>query len=374
MKTGTVDLPLHYGNCPRWLFQRMVQLSRSISEIIVDEYGPEGFLKRLSDPYFFQSFGCAVGFDFHSSGITTTLCAALKEALRTSDLAKEIVFCGGKGKISRKTPEEIKTEAEKINIKDKKVEELVRASRLAAKVDNAALQDGFTLYHHSFVFTSRGSWAVIQQGMNQDWARRYHWLSYEELDFVREPHVAIACDIKVKPLNMIAYEAEEARKASVELAREKPSLIKKELKKIYKDQKKYQKTLDCFGSAFASFSMPYEHFPKIKNFKINLKALEKAYQEQPESYEELLLIQGLGPSTIRALALLSNLIYGSELSWRDPCKFAFAHGGKDGWPYPVNKKQYDKSITILKDAIDNAKIGKKEKLLALKRLSSLVQL
>jgi len=355
MLKGTTDLPLHYGTSPRWLFERMTKLAGAITEIIVNEYGKDKFLERLSEPYWFQSLACVLGFDWHSSGTTTVTMAALKEALQKSELAQEIIVVGGKGKTSRKTPEEIKKFGEILNINDKKISELIKVSKLAAKVDNAALQDGFQLYHHNLVFTDKGRWAIIQQGMNNEtsYARRYHWLSKQELNFVNEPHAAIASDVIVKPLNMVAKEAEETRKCSIDIVNERPLHLKQFLNK--------QTTL-------TSFSMPRVHFPRIK-LKINFKALEKAYEIQPQNYEELLLVEGIGHSTIRALALISNLIYGSQLSWRDPCKYAFAHGGKDGWPFPVNKKQYDKSIALLKDAIEQARIERKEKLDALKRLS-----
>ncbi|MCS7134423.1 MAG: DUF763 domain-containing protein [Candidatus Pacearchaeota archaeon] len=353
MLRGTTDLPLHYGSSPRWLFDRMKKLAKALTEILILEYGKKTFLERLSDPYWFQCFACSLGFDWHSSGTTTVTLAALKEALKESEFSQELVVCGGKGKTSRKTPEEIRENAEKINLSDKKTEELVRASRLAAKVDNAALQDGFSLYHHSFIFTSEGFWCIIQQGMNDRWARRYHWLGKQDLDFVNEPHTGIISDTLVRPLNMVAKEAEEARKASVELAKEKPFFLEKEVKKH-------------------RLVMQKEHYMQTKEIKISRKILEKIYNSNPQNYEELLLVEGTGPTTIRALALLSNLIYGTELSWRDPCKYAFAHGGKDGWPYPVNKKQYDKSIEILQHAIKNAKIGNKERLEALKRIKHFI--
>ncbi|MEM4702958.1 MAG: DUF763 domain-containing protein [Candidatus Pacearchaeota archaeon] len=365
MLKGVVDLPLHYGSSPRWLFERMKKLAQAISEIIVNEYGTKVLLERLSEPYWFQSFACVLGFDWHSSGTTTVTLGALKEVFKTSELSQELAICGGKGKQSRKTPQEIKTFGERLNLSDRKIKELVRASKLVAKVDNAALQDGFQLYHHSFIFTSKGDWATIQQGMNQELARRYHWISHPGLNFVCEPHAAVASDIIVKPLNMVAREAEEARKISLDLIKENPSFLRKELKNLNK--KRHEKTLTDF--AYVSFSMPGEHFPKIKNFNLNFKAVEKAYQRQPENYEELLLIDGIGPSTVRALALVSNLIYGSELSWRDPCKYAFAHGGKDGWPYPIDKGRYDKTVSILQVAIRNAKLGRKEQYAALERLS-----
>lgn len=361
MLKGTADLPLHYGSSPRWLFERMTNLARAILEIIVNEYGKEVFLERLSEPYWFQSLACVLGFDWHSSGTTTVTVGALKEAIKTSELAEEIAIAGGKGKASRKAPDEIKKYGEKLNINDKKISDLIKASKLAAKVDNAALQDGFQLYHHSIVFTKKGEWAIIQQGMNlsSQYARRYHWLSSPELNFVSEPHAAIACNKIVKPLNMVAKEAEEARKCSVDLIKDNPVYLKKIIAPASKSF--LQTTLNLFSN---SFSMPKEHFPKIKksNLKLNFKVLKEAYEIQPQNYEELLLIKGIGATTIRALALISNLIYGSELSWRDPCNYAFAHGGKDGWPYPVNQKQYDKSIEVLKEAIEQAKLEKKRKI------------
>ncbi len=343
MLKASVDLPLHYGNSPRWLFKRMTRLAAAITEVVVNEYGNEELLKRLSEPYWFQSFACVLGFDWHSSGTTTVTMAALKEALRKSELGEEIFVCGGKGKASLKTPEEIKQRAEQAGLSDDKIEELIKSSKLGAKVDSAALQDGFQLYHHSFVFTNKGRWAIIQQGMNNEsgYARRYHWLSSPQLDFVNEPHAAIVCDKLVKPLNMVAREAEEVRKCCVDVVND--------------------------GSReLIHFSMPRE-YPKLKP---NLEALKQAYEQQPKSYEELLLIKGIGPQTVRALALIANLIYGSQLCWRDPCKFAFAHGGKDGWPYPVNKKRYDRSIAILREAVQQAKLERKERLDAMKRLAS----
>jgi len=367
MLRGSTDLPLHYGKSPRWLFRRMVELAREITEIIVDEYGNKTFLERISDPYWFQSFACVLGFDWHSSGTTTVTLGALKEAIKSSELKEEIFIAGGKGSASRKVPNEIEEFCKRINLSDRKIEELVKSSRLSAKVDNSALQDGFQLYHHSFIFTKDARWTVIQQGMNEKtgYARRYHWLSdrLESFkDFVSEPHKAIVCDVRVKALNMTAKEAEEARKASVDLVKD-PVHLERELQEI-----SGKKTL-------LHFSMPREHFPKIKeNLKVNFKALKQAYEEQPKSYEELLMIKGIGKETIKALALISNLVYGSRLSWKDPCKYAFAHGGKDGWPYPVNKRRYDKSIEILRDAIKNAKLGRKEKLQALKRLKDFIEI
>lgn len=353
MKTGITDLPLHYGSCPAWLFQRMKKLGKAITEIIVIEYGKDEFLRRISDPFFFQSFACVLGFDWHSSGVTTTLTGALKEA-SLKELG--IAVLGGKGKASRKTPDEIEALAEEFSFTDKKIEELKKASKLAAKVDNVALQDGFELYHHSFIVTEEGKWAVIQQGMNLEtkYARRYHWLSEKVKSFVNEPHLAICCDFKCKPLNMVAKESEEARKCSVDLVKDNPIHLKK-----YLVPNREQKTI------FKYLKMPSQHEIELDNYK----ALQEAFEKQPKNYEELLQIKGIGAKTVRALALISNLIFGSEVSWRDPVKYSFAHGGKDGHPYPVDRKTYEESIELLQDAIQQAKLNKREKIEAFKRLN-----
>lgn len=339
MKTGVADLPLHYGSCPRWLFKRMKNLGRAVSEIIIYEFGKDEFLRRISDPFFFQSFACVLGFDWHSSGVTTTVTGALKEGLG-NDLGLAVL--GGKGKASRKTPKEIETLEKIFSLSSSKIEELKYASRLAAKVDNNCIQAGFVLYHHSFFVTEDGKWSVIQQGLNSKtrYARRYHWLSEKVKSFVVEPHVAICCDIRGKTLNMVAEESEGCRKASVDLIKDGPNNLKKYL------------------------LLDEKHEIDLKNYK----PLMNAYEFQPKNYEELIAIKGLGARSIRALALISNLVYGAEPSWKDPAKFSFAHGGKDGFPYPVDRKTYDKSVEILKTSVENAKIGSKEKLFALKRL------
>ncbi len=340
MRTGVADLPLHWGKSPRWLFSRMVKLGKSIAEIIILEYSKDEFLKRISDPFWFQAFACVLGYDWHSSGTTTVTTAALKEGLKSGELG--IVVLGGKGKVSRKTPEEIEKLDETFSLSSSKIEKLKIASRLTAKVDNSALQDGFQLYHHSFIVSEDGKWCVIQQGMSDKtgYARRYHWLSEKVKSFVNEPHLAICCDTKGKALNMVAKESEECRKTSVDLIRDNPKNLKKYL------------------------LLDKKHEIDLKNFR----GLINAYEFQPKNYEELILVRGVGPKSIRALALLSKLIYGKEPSWKDPVKFSFAHGGKDGYPYFVDKKTYDESIEILETAVENAKIGDKEKVYALKRL------
>ncbi len=355
MKTGIANLPLHYGKTPPWLFGRMKRLAVEISLIIIKEYGADEFLNKLSDPFWFQAFGCVLGFDWHSSGLTTTVCGALKEGLR--DISEEIgVFiCGGKGGASRKTPYEINEIAHR-RLTSGNPDALIYFSKMSAKVDTSALQDGYQLYHHCFIFTKEGNWAVIQQGMNTDtlWARRYHWLGEQIKDLVCEPHKAICCDQKNKVLNMVAKESEECRKMSLILATDRP-----------------QKTIDEFCK-IQQLDLSRHHSVSLSDIKTkNLKKiLEKTYEKRPQSFEQLLGMEGVGPKTIRALSLVSELIHGKSASFKDPVRFSFAHGGKDGHPYPVNRKQYDFSIHILREAINQSRIGRSEKLAALKRLNT----
>jgi hypothetical protein len=358
-KIGFATLPLHPGRAPPWLFKRMVKLAKGIIEIVLYEYNHDGFLKRLSDPYWFQAFSCVLGFDWHSSGTTTVTCGALKEALNPEEHGLAVL--GGKGKASRKTSEEITRVGDVFSISSKKINKLVYSSKMSAKVDNTALQDGHQLYHHVFILTEKGKWAVIQQGMNPEnqTARRYHWLSSNVKSFIEEPHTGIISDLRYKEvLNMIAKESEVTRRVSTDLIKEHPKKICNLIKIVSRPS--YQSTLNkWFGKEIKTLSMPQ---------RINWTALERAYEEQPTNYEGLLAIKGMGPSTIRALALISDLIYGKEPSWKDPARYSFAHGGKDGIPRPVDRELYDKSIKTLEEFIQQAKIGNKDKLHALKRL------
>ncbi len=351
-RTGIAELPLHAGECPSWLFSRMKALGRAVSEMIILEYGTREFLKRISDPFFFQSLGCALGFDWHSSGLTTTLTAALKEGI-PSELG--IVACGGKGGASRKTPLEIKSACEKFNLSEKA---FVRASRLSAKVDNSLVQDGYQLYHHAFFLDENGNWAVVQQGMQSEggFARRYHWSSEGLREFVEEPHSGIAAmRYENEVLDLASRESREARKTSLDLAKDGTLLFQASLKSFLGEK----------------LSMPARHSLRFVDLsKQSREALRKAYELQPESYEELLELKGIGARVLRALALISELCYGSRLSWRDPAKYSWALGGKDGWPYRVNRKRYDETIELLQEAISSSKIGKSEKLNAIKRLNS----
>jgi len=353
MKTGTTNLPLHYGKAPRWLFQRMVKLASQIGYIIVKEHGSDYFLERLSDPYWFQSFGCVLGFDWHSSGLTTTACGALKLGLKPMQKELGVFVCGGKAGVSRKTPSEIRELTTK-NSCSFDAEKLVYASKMSAKVDNTAVQDGFNLYQHSFIFTEKGNWTVIQQGMNENtrWARRYHWLGSDVDDFVCEPHKAICSDKKVATLNMVARESTKTRDVSRDLAVRETNKVIKEFDKAMQ------------------FSLPKRH-PVLSGDikKENLhKILLTTYETQPKNFESLLATKGVGPKTIRALALISELVYGAKPSYKDPARFSFAHGGKDGYPYPIKTEDYDASIEILRKAISDSKIGAYDKMRAIRRL------
>jgi len=354
--TGTADLPLHSGRAPRWLFNRMVSLAGSIAELIVMDYGRQELLLRVSDPYWFQAFSCVLGFDWHSSGTTTTSCGALKLALATRELG--IKVAGGKGKTSRKTPQELEKLGDELSLSTTKIKELQHASRMTAKIDNNCIQDGFQLYHHCFLVTEDGDWAVVQQGMNESYARRYHWTS-DLKSFTLEPHTAICSDIKNKQvLNMTARQSLQTQKTSLDLVRDNPTHLEKYLKN------KKQRTLTDY------LKMPAHH--PVLDLDLGTrgrKTLKQAYELQPESYEELVALKGMGAKTIRALALISEIVHGTKPSWQDPATYSFAHGGKDGHPFPIDRQTYDKSIQTLQEAIENAKIGKQEKTLALKRLA-----
>ncbi len=355
MRTGTCNLPLHRGRAPRWLFKRMTRLASSIIWVMVDELGTEGFLKRLSDPFWFQAFGCTLGFDWHSSGLTTTVCGAMKEALKGGmDEELGLYACGGKGAASRRTPDEIKSYSFGHSFDSNS---LVYASRMSAKVDNTALQDGYQIYHHVFIFDRFANWGVIQQGMNEDngYARRYHWLSRKNLDFTLEPHQAVCCDQRTVPLNLTAKESEDNKQVSSEISHRKPDKTIKDLTSLKKSH----------------LQMPSRHRLMLEDIhpqRLN-KAFLKTYERKPPDFNQLLAIRGVGPKTVRALSLIAELIYGREASTEDPTSFSFAHGGKDGTPYPINQSDYDSSIQIMKKAVKKAKVGDRSRLQALRRLS-----
>ncbi len=341
----------------------MKKLAGVVSEIIIDEYGTNEYLKRLADPYFFQAFGCILGFDWHSSGLTTTVCSALKEEINESNFG--VMAAGGKGKYSRKTLQEIETS----DLSTTKIERLKYASRITAKVDNNLIQDSYQLYHHSFIFTEKGKWCVVQQGMNvvNRYARRYHWLSENVSDFVDEPHNAI-CGVRKESnvLDMTAKDSEESRKTSVDLVKDNP-------KHLIKYANKYVNPTQTTLTNFASFALTRKHSLYVSDLnKRTIESLKKAYEIQPANYEELVALRGIGPKSVRALALISELVYGAKVSWKDPAKYSWAFGGKDGYPRPVERKLMDSNTLFLKDAIKQAKLNNKEKLNAIVRLNQFI--
>jgi hypothetical protein len=353
----------------------MVRLSREILFYLAAEYSTREVLRRLSDPFWFQAFGCVLGFDWHSSGVTTTVCGAVKEALKDVDRELRLFAAGGKGRTSRKAPQEIADACERTG---RDPRPLIYASRTAAKVDSAAVQDGYQLYHHVFFFTGNGDWCVVQQGMcdANDMARRYHWLSEHVSSFVDEPHDAVCCDARTDDtLDLVAHENGPVREASAALAREKPEVTLDALRyDLTQNAPSTQSrdTLRIVQRGLPVLEMPRRHelLPEIDVASPYLeKILVKTYERAPENFEALLGIDGVGPKTLRALALASELVHGTPAMLRDPARFAFAHGGKDGIPFPVDKITYDKTIEILHKAINRSAIDRSEKVRAFRRLA-----
>jgi hypothetical protein len=353
--SGFAELPLHGGRAPAWLFERMVRLSREIVTRLAADSGPADVLRRLFDPFWFQAFGCVLGFDWHSSGVTTTVCGAVKEGLRGLDGDLGFFVAGGKGGTSRKTPHDIEDACERLG---RDPVPLVHASRIAAKVDSAAVQDGYQLYHHAFFFTKAGDWCVVQQGLSDQTstARRYHWLSETVRSFVDERHAAVWCDHQGATLNLVASDSAATRQASARLAAERPAVV-----------------LGAVAQATPTLVMPARHplFPETDVADRRLyKTLLGTYEQPPADFEALVGRAGVGPRTLRALALASELIYGAAPSTRDPARYAFAHGGKDGTPFPVDRETYDRTIEVLETAINRAKVDRSERVAAFRRLAT----
>jgi hypothetical protein len=369
-RTGVANLPLHGGKAPSWLTTRMRKLAKEIVTIIIDEHDADTFLTRISDPYWFQAFGCVLGYDWHSSGVTTVVTGILKQALSPEEHG--IAVCGGKGKASRQAPTEISRAAEEFGFSENHIQTLTYTSRITAKVDNTAIQAGYQLYHHAFLVTENAKWAVIQQGMSpQDrTARRYHWLSDNVTNFVVEPHNAIVGDAKrEKALNMTAKTSEGCRKASVDIAKEPPNKLMRLFEAARPlNQKSLQEWLP--KSSTNTHQQPVAVLQMPRN--INWETLKRVYEFKPRNYEELLSARGVGPATVRGLALVAELIYGEKPSWEDPVKYSFCVGGKDGVPFPVNRGAYDEIIGILQNAITQAKVDGKEKMRSLQRLRRFV--
>lgn len=372
--SGHADLPLHTGVVPRWLADRMMVLGTLITESLVENFGVDEVLTRLSDPLWFQSFGAVMGMDWHSSGITTSVMYALKRGLNPRAKELGIYICGGRGKYSRMTPDELLGIAGNEGLNG---DELVRTSKLVAKVDNNAVQDGFQLYQHNFILTKTGNWAVVQQGMNaaEKKARRYHWCSTNVRSFIEEPHTAVVGDNKGKILNLTDSQAQDSRSSILEMSKEEPERIIKEIAQIGKPA---SQTLFVQGELFPeqievkgrSIEMPRHH--EVLAQDVDLKrlggVLATAYETQPKNFEELMLTPGLGPRTLQSLALVSEVIYGTPSRFNDPARFSFAHGGKDGHPFPVPLKIYDESIRILRDSIEKSKLGYNDKSDCIRRL------
>jgi len=382
MRTGIATVPLDYGRCPYWLFERMKRLSRGIISAIVEEFGPDEVLKRLSDPIWFQSFGCVLAFDWNSSGLTTTVMGALKEGLRGLESALGLFVCGGKGKTSRKTPQQIQNWGEFLGWPIERIDKMIYASKISAKVDSALIQDDFSIYHHNLIFSKSGQYAILQQGMNiaLQKARRYHWLSSTlplrsgREDFTEEPHSGIISGVRVRPLNLTARESRENKEISAGLVNEEPKTFLKDIELISKksDALMRQKRLGNFIEMELN-DIEFHRHPVV-NEKFDLKRLEKtiffANFRKPKNFEQLLATKGIGPKTIRALSLVSELIYGAKPSYEDPARYSFSFGGKDGTPRPVEKDLMDRTIDVLERGIKKSKISNQEKIEAQRRLSS----
>jgi hypothetical protein len=350
-RSGSADLPLHGGHVPPWLAERMAKLGLAIVETIALEFSTAAVISKLANPFWFQSFGAVMGMDWHSSGITTSVLGALKRSVNPHAKELGIYICGGKGRHSMKTPEELIAVGNRTGLNGI---ELAGLSRLTAKVDNTAIQDGFQLYQHNFIVNTWGDWCVIQQGMNNknSLARRYHWHSENLQSFINEPHTFICGENQGKILNLTAGDAAETREKSLLILNEHPDRMLKELNHLV---------------------MPNHHDVRMKD--VNMKRLGAmlwlAHENKPEDFEQLLMLKGMGPRTVQSLALVSEVIYGTPTRFDDPARFSFAHGGKDGHPFPVPIEVFDETIKTLQTAIQRAKIGNSDKLQSIQKLSEL---
>lgn len=381
IRRGIATFTLDYGKCPRWLFERMVKLGRQMTLIIVDEYGEGEFVKRISDPVWFQSLGTVLAFDWNASGLTTILTAALKEAIRGFETELGLFICGGKGKTSRKTPAEIEGWGETLSLDQKKVKNLSYNSKMAAKVDSSLVQDSYQIYHHAFFFTRNGAWSVVQQGMNtqNQTARRYHWHSEKASDLVCEPHSGIASQKKSPTLDLSAKKSEQTRETSVSLIKEGYRQVMSDIRLLRKHSSSLSRTLSL-GSRQGQLTLlelepvefnwhpvAWEDFSRSKYLE---KILYLLTEKKPANFEKLLSIKGVGAKTVRALSLVSEIIYGAVPSYEDPARYSFAHGGKDATPYPIDKKTYDASIEFFKKVINKMKISFFEKRRLVEKLES----
>lgn len=382
---GIASFGLDYGTCPPWLFERMVKLGREMVYVLIAEYGPDEFIKRIADPAWFQSLGTVLAFDWNASGLTTILTAALKEAIRGHEREFGIAICGGKGKTSRKTPDEILSWGERMLISAPQAQNLIYNSKMSAKVDSALVQDGFELYHHAFFFSRNGAWAVVQQGMNKEKrsARRYHWYSKNINDLVSEPHSGISSPVMInRVLDLTAAKSDKTREISTELVQNGYAPLMKDITLLRKysselsqmakiqigsDGRTSQQLtlLNLETREFKYHPVIHEDFAKSKYLE---KILARVADRKPGSYESLVSIEGVGGKTMRALALVGEVIYGAAPSYEDPARYSFAHGGKDATPYPVDRKTYDETIAMLANAVRKTHLPAADKQKAIARL------
>ena len=391
MYRGVATFTLDTGRCPPWLFERMVKLGREMTRVLVEEYGPDEYIRRIADPVWFQSLGTVLAFDWNASGLTTILTAALKEGIRGQERELGIFIAGGKGKTSRKTPDQIHEWGVMLSLTPEYVGNLEYNSRMAAKVDSSLVQDGYQLYHHSFFFSlprhsseakagRNGAWAVVQQGMNQNnqTARRYHWFSESAKDLVCEPHSGISAQVFGKRvMNLVSKDSAKTRALSTEMVQGSYATLLKDIQLLRKHYTpvsrvaSFRKGADTLtlaaldGVEFKHHSVELEDFSKSKYLE---KILSKVSYEQPDTYEKLVATEGVGPKTIRALSLVAEIIYGAAPSYEDPARYSFAHGGKDATPYPVDRVTYDQTISMLQNAVRRTRLAPPEKDKILRRL------
>lgn len=359
-RAGVADLRLHPGRAPHWLVKRMIPMAGALSNFIVDEFGTAELLRRLADPVWFQALSNVLGYDWDSSGSTTVTCGVLKCALDFE--THGMVGIGGKGIASRRVPEQLRA------LEDYGLDgaRLVEISKAVAKVDSAGVQDGYQLYHHLFFVDAQETWTVVQQGLNpkNSDARRYHWSSEETHSYIDEPHTGLISGlVSDGALDMTSRLSDECRKVSIDIIKEDPSRVRR----YFEDLKSYGEStlIPWLYDSGEKMTLPsYKVIPT----RMDWNAVRRAYETQPEDYERLLLMDGIGPATVRGLSLISEMIFGTAPSWSDPVRMCFAFGGKDGVPFPVPRKEYDKAIEFMEQALNDAKMGRKEKLLGLKRL------
>ncbi len=379
MLEGIADLPLHGGRVPPWMLRLMQRMAAAIVEVIIDEYGPRGFVERMASPYWFQALNNVIGMDWDSSGSTTVTLGVLKAEAWKREWG--VLILGGKGSRARRVPQEIPVAARKLGLGEDQAALLERVSRLAAKVDSAMLQDRYQLYHHALIVSEDGAWSIVQQGMNPEarMARRYHWL-HRTGSLVVEPHSSVAGSRHPEILNMSARESERARRTVLDLAKEKPATIASTLASIERELRgvaSLERWIQPGGEAPQRVPEIYKPLPDYRSVT---RVVERIREISPGSVEELLLVRGVGPSTIRALALIADLVYNAAPSTRDPVNapldpytYAYAVGGKDGVPYPYDRRTAEEVIVTLEDIVEKARLGDKERLRALKRLARLAR-